>query len=82
MKAMWLSAGMLLKKEVRASRPPADAPMPTMGKASDEEGILACSSEAGFRGAGFLFFASGGMPAFVARTGFEVSGLPFFAAVF
>jgi hypothetical protein len=67
MKAMWLSDGMLLKKEVSASRPPAEAPMPTIGKASDEEGILTFSFEAGFRGVGFLFFASGALfflPAF------------------
>ena len=79
---MWLSAGMLLKKEVRASRPPAEAPMPTMGKASDAEGMPTGSFEADFRGAGFLFRASGGMPAFVARTDFGVFGLPFFAAFF
>jgi hypothetical protein len=38
-----------------------EAPMPAMGKASDEEGILTCFFETGFRGVGFLFFASGGL---------------------
>jgi hypothetical protein len=33
-----------------------------MGKASDAEGTLACSFEAGFRGMGFLLLASGGLP--------------------
>ena len=54
--------------------------MPTMGKASDAEGGLTRSFGEGFRGAGFLLFASGGMPAFVSRTGFAVFSLPFFAA--
>jgi hypothetical protein len=54
--------------------------MPTMGKASDAEGGLTRSFEEGFRGAGFLFFASGGMPTFVSCTGLAVFGLPFFAA--
>jgi hypothetical protein len=32
MKAMPLSAGIFFKKSSKASRPPADAPMPMMGK--------------------------------------------------
>ena len=40
-KAMPVSAGNALRKAVKASRPPADAPMPTIGKGFDAEGSAA-----------------------------------------
>jgi len=40
-KAMFLSGGMWAKKASRASSPPADAPMATMGNPSDVSGMAA-----------------------------------------